>query len=170
MKIFNFLPREKKLFLYETLKWEMGIFILLIFSVCTLIYWDQMLIWNKTNLLQRIIFFQNEIAHLNQQDKIQETKNSVNFKNEFSFKKMMNALFTAHGYDLCFTEITRSQEETYFSGKAKNALVLTEFLQNWPAAAFFSEIFVEQLTKTDQNMQFRLKAKENHFSGLTNDG
>ncbi len=77
-------------------------------------------------------------------------------------KNLFIEVMKRHHYEVCFTEIARERNIVDFSGSAKTAAELTEFLIHWQAAYLFSEIKIDKLQnqRESDGIEFHFHAVE----------
>ncbi|TAK76171.1 MAG: hypothetical protein EPO11_04605 [Gammaproteobacteria bacterium] len=80
----------------------------------------------------------------------------------FATQNLFAELAKGYDDDVCFTGITREKNSITFSGSARTAAELTDFLKNWHATYLFAEIKIDQLQYQPDNgwVQFRFRAIE----------
>lgn len=90
------------------------------------------------------------------------------FRYQLSTKSLFAELIKKPIKNLCFTEMSREKNIITFSGFARSAADLTDFLQQWDARDLFSEIKIENLhrVKSDPYMRFRFQVSEKNILSL----
>ncbi|RDI48641.1 PilN domain-containing protein [Aquicella lusitana] len=113
--------------------------------------------------LARYPAMQDNIKHKKSMAAVQERE--TNDPRQQIARQLLMELGRQTGTSVCFSEIVRANQNITFSGYARTASDLTQFLKNWHAAYLFSEIKIEQLEYDSafHSIRFRFQAKQENL-------
>jgi Tfp pilus assembly protein PilN len=82
-------------------------------------------------------------------------------QHQVATQKLFAAMTQLKDTEMCFINMTRTNNKVSFSGYTRSTQGLTTLLTSWPAAPLFSEVKLEQLESQQQPfLRFRFQAVE----------
>lgn len=166
----NLLPWREYTRLYQAKQMKKILFLTLTLCVIPVTGMVLVLTWHEKQLHARITELKKETGRYAvqkplpaKQDRLDEAKTSKKYLDrQAATQKFFGELASISAANLCFTSVTRVMNKITFSGNARSAVDLTDFLTHWQAASFFSEIKIEQIEQQGHAfMRFRFQALEN---------
>ena len=144
-----------------------------IVPVCVLVAMNWLLSANINDSKSRISFLKQQWRELSNRKQIKFSNNHVQWPSVLDknmllhlveVKKLLLELGDMQTSGLCFTELIRMGNIIYFSGYARSAEELTEYLTHWSSASLFSDMQIDQLQRENTNnpAYFRFHAVERH--------
>ena len=153
MVTINLLPWRDYTRIYSRAQFKKMLVISLIIVSMLLMSTKFFLAKQEQELQLRITQLQQEIKKYTIQPikKRAEPDAFLNIKSQRLVKNLLAELISTHKTQVRFASIERRNNSVSFSGKARSAADLTEFLSQWKAAGLFAQINIQSIEQKENS-------------------